>query len=172
MRVIAGRFGGRRLADAPGVGVRPTADRVREAVFSALDALSAAGREPTSNLVFLFSDEHNAELELSDRSGPARVIGGEASAVLRRLSRARERFDLVLLDPPYASDEAPRALEGLLVGELLAPEAEVVLEGSRRHPVTPVDGLVLRDQRRYGNTLITRFGPALPDRAAREADDR
>ena len=52
-----------------------------------------------------------------------------------------------------------------------APEAEVVLEGSRRHPVTPVDGLVLRDQRRYGDTLIARFGPEPPDRAAREADD-
>ena len=91
--------------------------------------------------------------------------------MLRRLSRAGERFDLVLLDPPYASDEAPRVLEGLVAGELLAPEAEVVLEGSRRHPVTPVDGLVLRDQRRYGDTLIARFGPEPPDCAAREADD-
>ena len=195
MRVIAGRFGGRRLADAPGVGVRPTADRVREALFSALGNLEGArvldlyagtgalGIEALSRgaSAAVFVERSRAalavlrsnleELELNDRSGPARVIRGEASAVLRRLSRAGERFDLVLLDPPYASDEAPRALEGLVVGELLAPEAEVVLEGSRRHPVTPVDGLVLRDQRRYGDTLIARFGPEPPDRAAREADD-
>ena len=195
MRVIAGRFGGRRLADAPGVGVRPTADRVREALFSALGDLEGArvldlyagtgalGIEALSRgaSAAVFVERSRAalavlrrnldELDLNVRSGPARVIRGDACAVLRRLGRAGERFDLVLLDPPYASGEAPPALAGLVEGGLLAPDAEVVLEASRRHPVTPVAGLVLRDQRRYGDTLIARFGPEPTDRA-READDR
>jgi 16S rRNA (guanine(966)-N(2))-methyltransferase RsmD len=194
MRVIAGRFGGRRLADAPGVGVRPTADRVREALFSSLGDLEGArvldlyagtgalGIEALSRgaSAAVFVERSRAALavlrsnlealELNVRSGPAQVIRGDAGAVLRRLARAGERFDLVLLDPPYASGEAPRALEGLVEGGLLAHDAEVVLEASRRHPVTPVAGLVLRDQRRYGDTLIVRFGPEPADRA-READD-
>jgi 16S rRNA (guanine(966)-N(2))-methyltransferase RsmD len=194
MRVIAGRFGGRRLADAPGVGVRPTAERVREALFSALGDLEGArvldlyagtgalGIEALSRgaSAAVFVEQSRAALavlrrnletlELNARSGPARVIRGDACAVLRRLGRAGERFDLVLLDPPYASDQALPALEGLVAAGLLAPEAEVVLEASRRHPVTPVAGLVLRDQRRYGDTLIARFGPEPADRA-REAED-
>ena len=195
MRVVAGRLRSRRLRTPRGPDVRPTTERARAGLFDWLGPLSggavldlfagsgALGIEALSRgaSTAVFVERSRAalavlrsnleELELNDRLGPARVIRGEASVVLRRLSRAGERFDLVLPDPPYASDEAPRVLEGLVAGELLAPEAEVVLEGSRRHPVTPVDGLVLRDQRRYGDTLIARFGPEPPDRAAREADD-
>jgi 16S rRNA (guanine966-N2)-methyltransferase len=185
MRVIAGRFGGRRLAQPPAVGVRPTSDRVREALFASLGDLEGArvldlyagtgalGIEALSRgaaeVVFVERSRaalavlrrNLASLELgAGRPGPARVVAGDVSGVLRRLGRARERFDLVLADPPYASDEAARALAALASGDVLAPGARVVVEAARRHPLPPVVGLALLGQRRYGDTIIWRFALA------------
>jgi 16S rRNA (guanine966-N2)-methyltransferase len=85
------------------------------------------------------------------------VVEGDALRELRRLAGAGRRFDLVLLDPPYASDEAARALAALAGSELLPEGAMVVIESSRRMPPAPVAGLAALDARRYGDTLITRL---------------
>jgi 16S rRNA (guanine966-N2)-methyltransferase len=93
-------------------------------------------------------------LELGDCS---RVLGGDALAAVERLARAGECFDLIFLDPPYASDAAGPVLEAIAHGRLLAPDGMVVLERSRSHPLVAVTRLVVVDERRYGDTLITRF---------------
>ncbi len=183
MRVIAGRFGGRRLADPPGRGVRPTSDRVREALFSALGDLAgrhildvyagtgALGIEALSRgaASAVFVERARASLRvlrsnleslgLGDVPEIARVVRGDAPAVMRRLGRDAETFDLVFLDPPYASDEARRALEALVAADLVSTGGEVVVEASRRHPVPIVPGLALREERRYGETVIVRLEP-------------
>jgi 16S rRNA (guanine966-N2)-methyltransferase len=84
-------------------------------------------------------------------------MAGDVPQVVARLGRARERFDLALLDPPYGSDEPARALEALVDSEILAPGAMVVLERSRRHPSPRVSGLSALDERRYGDTVVARF---------------
>jgi len=167
--------------------VRPTADRVREALFAALGDIAGArvldlyagtgalGIEALSRGAAraVFVERSRAALGVLRRNlaslglgeDEVRVVGGDARAALRRLGRGGERFDLVFLDPPYASDEAPRALEGLVASGVLSPTAQVVLEASRRHPVPIVAGLALCDQRRYGDTLIARFGPETPQGA-------
>lgn len=98
--------------------------------------------------------ENLAALELGGR---ARVEPGDAARVIRRLAARGERFDLVLLDPPYASAELARALVALRQAGLLAPRATLVIESGRRHPLPEVAGFAVRDQRRYGETLITRL---------------
>ncbi len=176
LRVIAGRFRGRRLLAPPRSGVRPTAERVREALFSALGALQGArvldlyagtgalGIEALSRGATraVFVERGRAAADVLRRNlaalalGPeeAEVLQTDAHGALRRLARAGERFDLVLVDPPYASGEAAGALGALAAGGLLAPEALVVVETSRRHPVGEVAGLVRVGERRYGDTLV------------------
>jgi 16S rRNA (guanine(966)-N(2))-methyltransferase RsmD len=98
-----------------------------------------------------------ANLDALDLASRAEVVAGDAVATLARLAREGRRFDLVLLDPPYVSDEAERALGALAGSELLPDGAMVVVESSRRHPPGAVTGMLHLDERRYGDTLITRF---------------
>jgi len=87
----------------------------------------------------------------------ASIAQGDVPAVLRRLGRERRRFELVLIDPPYASEEPTRAFQALVDAALLCPEAVVVLERDRRHPSPRVAGLLAVDERRYGDTIVARF---------------
>jgi 16S rRNA (guanine966-N2)-methyltransferase len=104
-----------------------------------------------------------AALELA-RS--VRILSGDAVRAIERLGREGVRVDLVLLDPPYAAGEVGRALEALVAACVLAPQALVVVESGRRHPVPSVAGLARLDERRYGDTVITQFAAAPPDERA------
>lgn len=98
-----------------------------------------------------------AELALD---GKSEVLRGEASAAVRRLGRAGRRFDLLLLDPPYAATrELAQALRALVTSGILAPGAMVVAETSRRPALPPIEGLTPLDERRYGDTVIHRLMP-------------
>ncbi len=178
MRVTGGRLGGRRLV-APPSGVRPTADRVREALFARLPDLEgrcvldlyagtgALGIEALSRGAerAVFVERSNASLvalrgnlhalELDER---ARVVRGDVRGALRRLASEDLRFDLVLADPPYADRALAAPLALLVSGGLLAPGATVVVERSRRHPLPTVRGLVSRGSRRYGDTELEWLG--------------
>jgi 16S rRNA (guanine(966)-N(2))-methyltransferase RsmD len=177
MRVIAGRYRGRRLQAPPGAATRPTSDRVREALFSVLGERVAGAR-----VLDLFAGSGALGIEALSRgaaeatfvdSAPAAVravranleaLGATADvrrADARRFlggaSSAVRQYDLVFLDPPYR-------LAGRLGGELtaalpavLAPDAAVVAESDRRAPLEL--GLPILDERRYGDTLIRIHGP-------------
>ncbi len=172
MRVVAGRFGGRRLAAPPGRGTRPTADRVREALFSILGSLDGArvldlyagsgalGIEALSRgaarAVFVERDARvaavlRANLEaLGVGAEEARVIRGDA---LRNASSGDGPYDLVLIDPPYRLAAALGQELSDAVAPVLAPGARVVTESDRRDPLE-LTTLPLIDERRYGDTLI------------------
>ncbi len=176
MRVVAGRFGGRRLTAPRGDATRPTSDRVREALFSLLgpldglvvldlfagsgalgiEALSRGARHAT------FVDDAPAALkavranldalDLTDAAAYVEVRRQDARAFLRSARTAHQQYDLVFLDPPYRlAAELGRELSPLLDG-LLASDARVVSESDRRTPLA-LD-LPLTDERRYGDTLI------------------
>jgi 16S rRNA (guanine966-N2)-methyltransferase len=95
-----------------------------------------------------------AALGLEER---VRVVRDDACRAVRRLGAAGERFDLILLDPPYGPDEPPRALRAVAEAGVMAPDAMVVVEHSGRHPLPRVPGLRSLDSRRYGDTTITRL---------------
>ena len=168
MRVVAGRLGGRRLEAPRGRSVRPTADRVREAVFSMLGPLDgltvldlfagsgALGIEALSRgaaaATFVESDARAAALvrrNLAALGLEAPVHRRDAIAFLRG---GPGPYDLVFVDPPYSS---ARALAGPLSEHLpavLAPTALIVTESAQRDPLPLL--LPLADERVYGDTRI------------------
>jgi 16S rRNA (guanine966-N2)-methyltransferase len=177
-RIISGTAGGRRLETSPGDETRPTSDRVREALFSMLDARSAV---LGMRVLDLFAGSGALGLEAASR-GAADVVLVDSSrqaiatarrnvavvamsrvttvlsSVQRYLDRAPDRpFDVVFLDPPYALAEPVLAehLAALAVGGWMAPEALVVAERSARSPEPRWPAGLTRDQiRRYGDTAI------------------
>lgn len=184
MRVVAGSARGRRLSVPPGADVRPTTDRVRGAVFNALGSLGAIegarvldlfagsgalGIEALSrgaaHATFVEPDrrarrcieDNLAATGLVDR---ARVVGRTAEAFLAGTGPAEvgataDRWDLALLDPPYAFDAWPALLARL--------EADLVVVESDR-PVALGGGWDVVRERRYGTTfvLFARGGAATP----------
>jgi 16S rRNA (guanine966-N2)-methyltransferase len=179
-RLISGVAGGRRLK-VPRTGVRPTGDRAREALFNSLKALldlrgaavldlyagsGALGLEALSrgaaSVVFVESGGGVLPVlkdNLASVGLPGgRVVAGSVPTVVRGAPPGP--FDLVLLDPPYATpvEEVQEVLRALVSGGWLAPGAVVVVErASREAPwewPTPLIGL--RD-RRYGEAQL-RYG--------------
>jgi 16S rRNA (guanine966-N2)-methyltransferase len=175
VRVIAGRFGGRRLQAPKGRATRPTSERVREAIFSMLGAVEneqvldlfagtgALGIEALSRgakrAVFVERDRRalealTANLEaLGLEENEAEVRREEAFGALRSARAGAETYDLVLIDPPYrrASDLGGELSAALT--SLLEPQARVVVESDRRAPLELPWEIV--KERRYGDTSIT-----------------
>ena len=132
MRVITGTARGRRLETLPGEETRPTAERVKEGLFSAIQ-FDIEGRRA----VDLFAGSGQLGIEALSRGAAGCIFidrNAEAAEVIRRnlkaaglyasahvlttdamlfLERGRERFDLAFLDPPYASGLLPEALARL-----------------------------------------------------------
>src|SRR5262245_38060022 len=144
MRIIAGKLGGRRLVAPRGQGTRPTADRVREALFSALGDVAGAvvldlyagtgalGIEALSRgaerAVFVESARPalvalRDNLAATDLSAASRVIALPVARATVEIAR-QGPFDLVLVDPPYAAlGEVPGVIEDLVAAGALAGEA-------------------------------------------------
>ncbi len=172
MRVVAGRFKGRRLTAPRGTRTRPTADRVREALFSMLGDLDGArvldlyagsgalGIEALSRgaatAVFVERDPQ-AVAAIERNLAPLGVEATVARAdALRWLARVEGEFDLVFCDPPY--DVASR-LAGALAERLavLTPDdARIVTESDKRHPLQLPFPLLT--ERSYGDTRIAIHG--------------
>lgn len=167
MRIVAGEWRGRPLK-AP-KGARPTADRVKEALFSIL-----ADRVLEARVLDLFAGSGALGIEALSRGAAratfvdedagaivtlrANLPAAERAVVVRRSATAHlrdtgEQYDLVFLDPPYRL--APRLgpeLSGLVAG-VIAPDGLAVSESDRRQPLELPD-LSLQDERRYGDTLL------------------
>ncbi|MEO6021045.1 MAG: 16S rRNA (guanine(966)-N(2))-methyltransferase RsmD [Knoellia sp.] len=175
-RIIAGTAGGRELKTPPGRGTRPTSDRVREALFSALaarDALAGArvlDLYAGSGALGLESASRGAvEVTLveSDRTAASVVRDNAARLGLRAtvlattvslaLAGAPHECDLVFLDPPYDLTEESLSgdLSALVTRGWLAEGALVVIERSKRsdEPTWP-DGLEPERFKKYGETVI------------------
>ncbi len=182
MRVVAGSVGGRRLVSVPGRGTRPTADRVREALFSALgerviDATvldlyagsGALGIEALSrgarSCVFVERAAPAAQtvrrnLQALDLTARALLVHADATAFCR--SPRGGPFDLIFCDPPY---DLARSVLLERLGELraqgaLAPDATAMLERDRRDEELDLEWpawLALVSQRSYGETVLVRL---------------
>jgi 16S rRNA (guanine966-N2)-methyltransferase len=178
VRVIAGRFGGRRLSAPRGARTRPTSDRVREALFSVLGDLEGArvldlfagsgalGIEALSRgaAQATFVDSAPVALRALRDNLTALEIGAEAAEVrradargfLRSARNTGREYDLVFLDPPYRRAAAlARELDRDLPA-VLSPGARVAVETGRQAALGL--SLPLLDERRYGDTLIRIHG--------------
>jgi 16S rRNA (guanine966-N2)-methyltransferase len=184
MRITGGREKGRILDSPAGLAIRPTSDRVREAVFNILGQ-NLAG----ISVLDLFAGSGSLALEALSRGAQKAVLvdnsrrsvstikknlakcGFQHKAVVLRFDlrkglpgRRREllnnQFDLVFLDPPYKTRLLPSLIEALLSRQILAKGARIVAESSRtQHPETAVENpqLQLTTSRLYGDTRISIF---------------
>jgi 16S rRNA (guanine966-N2)-methyltransferase len=171
MRVIAGSHRGATLRAPRGTDVRPTSDRVREALFSMLVSVEgdqvldlfagsgALGIEALSRgaASALFVDSSSVAADAVRRNLDALGITAEvvvrpASAALAGAAARGHEYDLVFIDPPYrlASGLGPELSAALPT--VLADGARVVVESDRRGPMA-LDMPLVRE-RRYGDTLI------------------
>jgi 16S rRNA (guanine966-N2)-methyltransferase len=176
MRVIAGKYGGRRLRAPKGRTTRPTSDRVKEALFSmlgdvegatVLDLFAGTGAlaiealsRGAARAVLVERDARAVEAlkanlkELGVGPEQAEVRRGEAERALRNAREREETYDLVFVDPPYRqAGETAEELRAALP-PLLGPRARVVVECDRRGepPELPME---MEQRRRYGDTVIT-----------------
>jgi 16S rRNA (guanine966-N2)-methyltransferase len=184
MRLTGGSDRGRRVKAPRGLRTRPTAAKIREAIFNILGpppdgavldlfaGTGALGLEALSrgaqNVVFVERDRHALSVlrhNLRDLGVEARstVIGADVRTGIRRLADSisrkdrfpEHRFSWVFMDPPYATDAADILAE-LSDKDLLAGCAVVIVEHDRRHrPAASIGGLFLTDRREYGDTELS-----------------
>ncbi|RZU49801.1 16S rRNA (guanine966-N2)-methyltransferase [Krasilnikovia cinnamomea] len=183
-RIIAGAHGGRRLAAPAGAQTRPTSDRVREAFFSSVEALTdlegarfadlyagsgAVGLEALSRgaaFALLVEADGRAARIIRDnvvalRVGTAaRLVTGKVAQVLAAPPEGGP-YDVVFADPPYAlgDEEVADMQRALVENGWLATGAVVAIERSTRtavrgEPLAWVDGIAAERSRRYGETTL------------------
>ena len=183
MRIIAGSFGGRPLVAPRGRETRPTADRVREALFSILgdvadlDVLDLFAGSGAFGLEALSRGAASATFVEAARPALAALRANIAALARRRtgcswsrrtsrralarLAKEGRRFGLVFLDPPYAAGRGAATLAALVEHGLLVPGAWVVLERSSRDPAAGLArgaAAPLRAHLRRGDPVV----PSLP----------
>ena len=155
LRIITGTAKGKKLKTLEGEATRPTSERIKEAVFSAiqfdienrrvLDLFAGCGQLGLEALSrgaasVMFIDASREAMDVvkenvrttgfADRS---KYLVSDWRNYIRKAS-GRERFDLVFIDPPYAMECCADAVEYLIVKDLIAPGAIVVLESGTENP--------------------------------------
>ncbi|GAB2668498.1 16S rRNA (guanine(966)-N(2))-methyltransferase RsmD [Kribbella swartbergensis] len=177
-RIVGGAAGGRRIAVPPGTGTRPTADRVREALFSSLESefgsfdglavldlyagSGAIGLEALSRgaarVVLVESDRRAADVIAAN----VRTVGLPGATLLTRpveklvTGASPAVFDLVYADPPYKLEtaELQEILVALAANGWLAGDAVVVVERGKREPWEWPDGFAALRERKYGEARL------------------
>ena len=178
MRIIGGTLKGRKLATIRGKIIRPTADRLREAIFNIL-----ADRVENSVVLDLFAGTGALGIEAFSRGAQsvvfvdnsisaiavlkknistcaleenATIIKWDISKNLNCIQSINPAFDLVFLDPPYNKDCLKPVLHSLSRNDALETGACLVIEHSDTEPVPlKIPVFNIADQRRYGRTLIS-----------------
>lgn len=177
MRIIAGELKGRRLFSVKGLRLRPTSDRVREAIFDILQerikgrkvldlfaGTGALGIEALSRgaekAIFV---EHNAHILTALRRNikecrlekKSEILAGDVYKGIRILASRGETFDLIFIDPPYARGLIKPTLKDLSQNSLVSPQGLVIAEHSLKEDVSIPIPWELIDRRQYGTTSIS-----------------
>lgn len=181
MRIIGGSARGRRMAAPKGSAIRPTADRVREALFNilprelegfrVLDLFAGSGSLSLEALsrgaeCALLVDESAAAAKLIRRNVDAlgfteraRIWTHPVGKALSRLADEGAVYDTIFLDPPYDGGWVGRTLARIARAGTLQVDGVAVAEHSSRERVEEQYGpLARRDRRQYGDTVLSFFG--------------
>ena len=181
MRIVGGRSRGLKLAEVgagdPAAHLRPTSDRVREAIFNLLINGGYGNPLQGARVLDIFAGTGALGLEALSRGATHAMFvetGKAALALLTRniaLMRAEadtqihrkdalapganpgQPFAVIFLDPPYGKAMGEVALKAAMAGGWIAPQALIVWEENTA-PSLP-EGVTLEDQRKYGDTLVT-----------------
>ena len=177
MRVITGKARGVTLKTPEGLQTRPTTDRVKEALFSViqfdiptacvLDLFGGTGQLGIEALSrgakrAVFVDESDKACRLIQENLKRTRLEGEGSVVrsdyLAYLSRCREKFDIIFLDPPYAEVFLENALKKITEIDILQSGGIIVTERPLGKELPfELEGYTRSKDYKYGNTLITLY---------------
>jgi 16S rRNA (guanine966-N2)-methyltransferase len=177
MRIIGGEAKGRPFAAPKGAALRPTSDRIKEALFAALfsvDGVSlldlyagtgSVGMEAlsrgASRTVFIEKDARlsrslKKNLALFGFAGASEILTMEVKKGIRLLADRQERFDIVFADPPYGKGLAGGTLELLCGGEIVAPGGIIILQHAASETIGERGGkFAVNDQKRYGESVLS-----------------
>ena len=181
MRIVSGRFKGRTLRAPGDVALRPTSDKVRQAIFNILEHAGFAAELSLegARVVDLFAGTGALGLEalsrgakyclfIEDAAESRGIIRENVEAlVLTGASKIWRRdatnlgaldtlapFDLAFLDPPYRKGLLAPALKGLVAGGWLNANALIIAEAAEDEAMPVIDGLEILDDRVYGDTRL------------------
>jgi 16S rRNA (guanine966-N2)-methyltransferase len=179
LRVISGRLKGKKLFALKGLSLRPTSDRVKEAIFDLLQKFppgervldlfagtGALGIEALSRgakrAVFVEESSRSGDIlrrniEACHLDDQAEVLIREVAAGLKVLEERQGVFDLIFLDPPYGKGLADRTLRALGSSLLMSPAALIVAEHSPHEDLASISSLERIDWRKYGGTEVSFF---------------
>ncbi|MCL2486557.1 MAG: 16S rRNA (guanine(966)-N(2))-methyltransferase RsmD [Oscillospiraceae bacterium] len=175
MRIITGSARGRKLKSLGGEGVRPTSDRVKEALFSIvqfqiegrriLDLFAGNGQlglealsRGAEHAVFVDSSSKalavvRENIEVCGFSDKSRTVHSDAAAYL---ARCREKFDVAFLDPPYGSNMLEKTLP--MLAPRMNPGGTILCESDAKKELPEAAGDFIRDRiYRYGKIAVTRY---------------
>jgi 16S rRNA (guanine966-N2)-methyltransferase len=188
MRITGGSFGGRTLKTPDGMRVRPTADKVRQAIFNVLQhhdfgndfaldgaraidlfaGTGALGIEALSHgaRFCLFVDDSadsrgliRENVEALQLTGVSKIWRRDAGSLGPHKENSGGPFELAFLDPPYRKGLIGPALTGLANGGWLSPSAVIVVETAADEDRPAADGFTLGDERLYGDTKVAFLTP-------------
>lgn len=180
MRITGGRAKGIPLRAPKNPRIRPTSDKVREALFATLPvdisrakvldlfagsgALAIEALSRGAERALLVEQDNVAartietNLERTGLSGKAEIIRADFRSALRKLKRRGEGFDLVFIDPPYQSDLIEEAARVLAKYRVVSCQATIVVEHFKKmEPPTSISGIPHRSTRFYGQTALSYY---------------
>ena len=177
IRIIGGNFRGRKIKVPGGTQVRPTSDRVREAIFSMIEK-----RVPGARVLDLFAGTGSLGIEALSRgadycvfveksrriasvlldnlavlgveSGFFAVVISDAFRYLNRASKMGIVFDIVFIDPPYKSGMGAKLLDTFAVNPIVADHGLILYEFNRGEDVKIPRGFQREREKNYGDTSI------------------
>ena len=170
MRIISGKFKGKKLDSPTSTNIRPTGDKVKQAIFTklqffvqdsvVLDLFSGSGAlgieaisRGAKEVIFVDSDRRSIKLtkqNLQKINSNAQVIFCDYKFVLQKLNK---QFDLILLDPPYKSGVYQDCLKLIFENNLLSPNGIIVCERDALLPFQS-EFFKLVDSRKYGTVSV------------------
>ncbi len=175
MRIISGSARGRRLMEPTGQAIRPTLDRVRNALFNML-----MPEIEDSNFLDLYAGTGAIGIEALSRGASYCVFvdnAPEAQRIIREnlfhtglaqkarclalvmpadMSRITEKFDLIFADPPYDCGQHAAILEAVVACGLLRPDGAIILEHAKRTPLPEeIAGLTRTKAKHYGDAALS-----------------
>ncbi|MBN3526127.1 16S rRNA (guanine(966)-N(2))-methyltransferase RsmD [Paenibacillus apiarius] len=180
MRVISGTARGRSLKPVPGMGTRPTTDKVKEALFSmigpyfdggrALDLFAGTGGlgiEAVSRgaemAIFVDKDPKAVEVvqhnvESAGMKEQCEVYRNDARRAIKALTKRGMQFQLIFLDPPYRLKDADELLMSMWNGGLIGRDATIVVEHDARHQYpSSIGPLYVWKLADYGEIALTMY---------------
>lgn len=177
MRIIGGKEKGRRLYTLSGLSVRPTSDRIREALFNILPIMSgmklldlfagtgSIGIEALSRDAkrVVFVENKSVLIKLIERnlnecffSGNYELLHMPTGKALHFLARREECFDYIFMDPPYDRAFVHGTIENIASSSILSKNGVIIIQHSQRELIElRKANFILEKENKYGDTLLS-----------------